>query len=95
MFKNWKSNDVEKLVNNFWSFIAFLFIAYGCILIHPGLVWITLGLYIIKSLYTINGLFNIFISIPPNINISSDEDEEDDESTEDDEIEYFSDGEDD
>lgn len=88
MFKNFKENDVERFVNHFWSFISFLFIAYGCIQIHPGLVWITLGLYIIKSLYAVNGLFNIFISIPPNINISKNE--SDDEDEEDLENEYFS-----
>ena len=58
-------------LNHFWTFVAFISMCVGALMIHPGLIWIFLGLYIIKMTFRTDGLFNIIITLPPIIQPSS------------------------
>lgn len=60
---------VQSFVIRIWSLFAFSIIAYGCIKIHPGLVWIFLGMYILSFTINLEGFINVIISLPPIVNI--------------------------
>ena len=57
--------NINIFLNHFWTFIAFLSICIGAKMIHPGLMWIFLGLYIIKMTFRTDGLINVIITLPP------------------------------
>jgi hypothetical protein len=87
--KNMSSNDISTMVTRFWIFISFCVVGYGSSLIHIGLTWIFLGLYIFRFTLSDSGLINIFVNIPSLSELQdmedNDEDEDEDEEYEDEE----------
>ena len=83
--KKMSANDISSIVNRFWIFISFCVVGYGSSLIHIGLTWIFLGIYIFRFTLSDSGLINIFVNLS---NLSEDEDDsDDDEETNEDEDE--------
>lgn len=79
--KNMSKEDVSMIVNRFWIFVSFCIVAYGSSLIHIGLTWIFLGLYMFRFTLSDSGLINIFVNIPDLSELKNleDDDEDDDE----------------
>lgn len=84
--KNMSEKDVATIVNRFWIFVSFCIVAYGSSLIHIGLTWIFLGLYMFRFTLSDSGLINIFVNIPDLSELKNlEDDDEDSEDDEDDE----------
>ena len=87
--KNMSEKDITMIVNRFWILASLCLVAYGSSLIHIGLTWIFLGLYIFRFTLSDNGLINIFVNIPDLSELKNlendDEDSEDDDEDWDDE----------
>lgn len=77
--KKMSANDISSIVNRFWIFISFCVVGYGSSLIHIGLTWIFLGIYIFRFTLSDSGLINIFVNLS---NLSEDEDEDDSDDDE-------------
>lgn len=83
--KNMSEKDITMIFNRFWIFVSFCIVAYGSSLIHIGLTWIFLGLYMFRFTLSDSGLINIFVNIPDLSELKNlENDDEDEEIDEDD-----------
>lgn len=83
--KNMSEKDITMIVNRFWIFVSFCIVGYGASLIHIGLTWIFLGLYIFRFTLSDNGLINIFVNIPDLSELKNLENDDEDSEDDDDE----------
>jgi hypothetical protein len=85
--KNMSATDISTMITRFWILISLCVVCYGSSLIHIGLTWIFLGLYIFRFTLSDSGLINIFVNIPSlsELQDMEDNDEDEDEYEEDEE----------